>query len=268
MQQGPGGHQEVEKKQRRSREETEKKPREQDTVELSLKQRYILLAAIGASCILVDQLTKVWARSVLRSPEAVRYVEEPHDKKKDAVRLWERRIEFRLSYNKGSAFGMFNRTEGARWWLVLVGLAALGLIGYLLHRPEGNSKLFVIALSLVAGGAVGNLIDRILFGRVTDFIVVWVTESISWTNPWPSFNIADSVLVIGVGLMIFQIIYSMFYPPKEEDTDPEKGKGKEKKKDKGEDKDKSVAKNKDQDKTQDSPPNKPAAKQQAPAKEK
>lgn len=186
-------------------------------MELTLKQRYLLMAAICTVSILADQLTKVWARGALRSPEPADYIDQAELKKKEAIRIIEHRFEFRLSFNRGSAFGMFNRTEGARWWLVVVGIGALGLIGFLLHRPEGKNLLFVVALSLVAGGAIGNLIDRIAFGKVTDFIVVWLTSAISMTYPWPAFNVADAVLVMGVSAMVVQIIYTMIHPPPEEE---------------------------------------------------
>jgi signal peptidase II len=187
-----------------------------------LVKRYLLLVVIGIGCVAADQATKVWARSALKSPER-RYVDDDSDKKA-TITVIEDRLEFRLSFNRGSAFGMFNKTEGARWWLVVVGILALGLVVYLLHRPEGESTLFVVALSLVAGGAVGNLIDRILFGKVTDFVVVWLTEAFTWTWPWPAFNVADSVLVIGVGLMLVQIIYQAFHPEEEEERADQKEK--------------------------------------------
>ncbi len=175
---------------------------------MELKSRYILLVSVALVSILADQATKVWARGALRSPEARRYrVTDKESKKKATIEVIEKRVQFRLSFNRGASFGMFNDSRGsARWWLVITGLLALGIVAYFMHRPEAESRLFVVGLSLVAGGALGNLIDRILFGKVTDFIVVWLYKGIRWTWPWPAFNIADSVLVVGVSLIMIEII--------------------------------------------------------------
>ncbi len=175
---------------------------------MELKARYILLLSVALLSIGADQVTKVWARGALRSPEARRYrVTDSETNKKARIPVIGKRVEFRLSFNRGASFGMFNDAEGsARWWLVIVGLAALGIVGYFMHRPEADSRLFVTGLAFVAGGAMGNLIDRILFGKVTDFIVVWLYKGIRWTWPWPAFNVADAVLVVGVGLIMIEII--------------------------------------------------------------
>jgi len=181
-----------------------------------LRTRYLVLVSVGLVCILADQVAKVWARGHLRSPEDRTYLAVSGPKKR-VIKVVPHRIELRLSYNRGAAFGMFNEASGsARWWLVVVGLLALGVIGYLLHRPESKSRLFVVALAMVAGGALGNLTDRILFGKVTDYVVVWVFKSISWTNPWPAFNVADAVLVVGVALMMIQVIWDGFRQDREE----------------------------------------------------
>ncbi len=174
---------------------------------MEAKKRYLLVGLVALVAVAADQATKIWARSVLRSPEARRMRSVGRDGKRDAIRIIPHRVEFRLSFNRGVAFGIFNDEEGsARWWLVLVGLAALGLVAYMIHRPEGESRLFLVALGLVSGGAVGNLIDRVLYGKVTDFVQVWLFRSIKITWPWPAFNVADAVLVIGVGLIVLQMI--------------------------------------------------------------
>jgi lipoprotein signal peptidase len=127
------------------------------------------------------------------------------------TRLW-----FILSFNPGAAFGLFNDTAGSRVFLSVIGLLALALIFYLLRRPESDSKLFVWALAMVAGGAVGNLIDRIVYGVVTDFIWVWLTPSWRLVWPWPAFNIADIALVVGVGLMVPAMLFARSAEKKDE----------------------------------------------------
>jgi signal peptidase II len=115
--------------------------------------------------------------------------------------------------NTGVAFGMFATSsghEGGSWLLTLLGLAALSAVGlYFWFAPSRNRGLMV-ALSLVVGGAVGNLIDRISSGAVTDFIDVYVG-----THHWPSFNVADSAISIGIVLMAIDSFRSHHEPEPE-----------------------------------------------------
>ena len=85
-------------------------------------------------------------------------------------------------------------------FLSVVGVAAVIGMVWMLKKARPDQKVLHWALAFVAGGAVGNLIDRIYYGVVTDF-VLWHYK----TNEWPVFNIADVVLVIGVGLMFIDI---------------------------------------------------------------
>jgi len=84
--------------------------------------------------------------------------------------------------------------------LTVVGFIALVAMFVMMRKARDDQKILHWALALVVGGAVGNLIDRIYFGVVTDF-VLWRYK----THEWPVFNVADVVLVIGVGLMFIDI---------------------------------------------------------------
>ncbi|HEY5943728.1 MAG TPA: signal peptidase II [Solirubrobacterales bacterium] len=97
-------------------------------------------------------------------------------------------LELTLSHNRGVAFGL---AGGAGIGLVLVTLAALGLIVYLFARDPSRPGMWV-ACGLVAGGALGNLADRIVAGEVTDYIAV---------GSWPAFNVADIAITCGVALL-------------------------------------------------------------------
>lgn len=99
-------------------------------------------------------------------------------------------VELTLSHNRGVAFGL---AGGAGTGLVLVTLLALGVIGYLFARNPGRPGMWV-AVGLLAGGAVGNLADRIRADAVTDFIAV---------GSWPPFNLADVAITLGVLLLVF-----------------------------------------------------------------
>jgi len=102
-----------------------------------------------------------------------------------------------LTYNKGAAFSFLASAGG--WqdtFLTIVGLAASAFILYLLSR-HGHQKLFSCALALILGGAIGNVIDRIVYGHVIDFL------DFHWGGwHWPAFNLADSAIVAGAGLLI------------------------------------------------------------------
>jgi signal peptidase II len=98
-------------------------------------------------------------------------------------------LELTLSHNQGVAFGL---AGGAGAGLVLVTLAALAVVGYLFARNPIRPGMWV-AVGLVAGGAVGNLADRVRAGAVTDFIAV---------GSWPPFNLADVAITLGVVLLV------------------------------------------------------------------
>ena len=100
--------------------------------------------------------------------------------------------------NTGVAFGLFasQGMTGGSWLLTILGLAALTAVGIYFWFAPSRDRLLLIALALVVGGAVGNLIDRVSSGAVTDFIDVYLGP-----HHWPSFNVADSAISIGIVLM-------------------------------------------------------------------
>ena len=100
--------------------------------------------------------------------------------------------------NRGAAFGMFAGLGNV--FFVIVSIIAVLFILYYLKSVQ--KRLEIISLSLVLGGAVGNLIDRVRFGEVTDFIDIYVNN---WH--WPSFNVADSALTVGIILFLWANIF-------------------------------------------------------------
>ncbi|AMK77109.1 MULTISPECIES: signal peptidase II [Methylomonas] len=109
---------------------------------------------------------------------------------------------FNLTYvhNTGAAFSFLAQAGGWQRWL-FAGLAVVmsSIIAVWLHRLQKHETLMAVALSLVLGGAIGNLIDRVAYGYVIDFLDVYYQD---WH--WPAFNIADSAICIGVGLMLLE----------------------------------------------------------------
>ncbi|HBO83553.1 MAG: signal peptidase II [Deltaproteobacteria bacterium GWC2_42_11] len=101
--------------------------------------------------------------------------------------------------NPGAAFGLFRDGNETLRWLFLTGVSAIAVIVvFYLYIKSPCYFLTRLGFSLIAGGAIGNLIDRVLFGEVTDFLDVY------WkTYHWPAFNIADSTITIGVAVTMF-----------------------------------------------------------------
>jgi len=95
--------------------------------------------------------------------------------------------------NKGAAFSILSNM-GNKYFIGISVIAIIAIVIYLYRLPKG---LELVALSLILGGAVGNLLDRISIGKVTDFIDVFVGK---WH--WPAFNVADSALTIGIALFL------------------------------------------------------------------
>ena len=109
-------------------------------------------------------------------------------------------LNLTLVYNKGAAFGFLSSASG--WqnvFFIVVALIACGVILYLLRQTR--DRLLAVALVLVLGGAIGNLVDRLIYGYVIDFIDVYYQ---SWH--WPAFNVADSAITVGAILIAFDAI--------------------------------------------------------------
>ena len=103
-----------------------------------------------------------------------------------------------LMYNKGAAFSFLSEAGGwQRWFFSVLAIAVTGVLIAWLRGLGAGQRRAALALSLIIGGAVGNLIDRVLRGQVVDFIQLYYQQ---WY--WPAFNIADSAITVGVVIMI------------------------------------------------------------------
>ena len=102
-----------------------------------------------------------------------------------------------LAYNKGAAFSFLASASGWQGgFLIAIAIAASVFILYLLAR-HGHQRLFALALAMILGGALGNVIDRIVYGHVIDFL------DFHWGDwHWPAFNLADSAIVGGAAMLI------------------------------------------------------------------
>ena len=114
-------------------------------------------------------------------------------------------------HNTGAAFSLLADQAGwQRLFFIGVAVIASGVILYLLRKTRGRT-LFCLALALILGGAIGNVIDRVLYGHVVDFLDFYVG---GWH--WPAFNVADSAISVGAVLLIWD---SFRKPPVEAEAD-------------------------------------------------
>ena len=171
-----------------------------------MDRRWKLFLISGMLSAVADQATKIYARAKL-----------PTNANGDGlpVSVIDNFWDWQLQYNTGSAFSMFGEVPGARIFLSVIGIIALGAIVWMLRKTKPDQTRLIYALGMVAGGAVGNLIDRIAMGKVTDFVVWRYFE-----KRWPTFNVADVVLVVGVGILFLDM------GKLEDDKDKKRKKGK------------------------------------------
>ena len=118
---------------------------------------------------------------------------------------------FRITHteNTGAAFSLF--ADSTSHWrttmLIAFSVVAMIVVLALLWKQTGPFTMTGIALSLILGGAVGNLWDRVLRGRVVDFLLVYVKH-----YEWPVFNLADSAIVVGACLLVLEILFTRQNP--------------------------------------------------------
>ncbi len=114
---------------------------------------------------------------------------------------------FRLTHveNRGAAFGLFadSPSEWKITMLVLFSILALAIVSVLLWRNSHSMRTTGVGLALILGGAVGNLWDRLVSGRVVDFLLFYVGQ-----YQWPAFNVADSAIVVGASLLVIEILFA------------------------------------------------------------
>ncbi|MBU3578196.1 signal peptidase II [Polynucleobacter sp. UK-Kesae-W10] len=144
---------------------------------------FLRCLAIATITLLLDQASKWLALSSLQmgAPEPVLPF-----------------LNWLLLFNPGAAFSFLAQSSGwQRWFFTILGLVACAYI-LLMLRKHQNEHLLCVALSLILGGALGNVLDRLMYGAVVDFIDFHYG---SWH--WPAFNIADSAICIGAALIIW-----------------------------------------------------------------
>lgn len=155
-----------------------------------MKGKSLKLLLIGGAVVLLDQITKMLVLRFLPLYHSTTVIPGFFD----------------LTHvqNPGGAFGFLAGSDARLRAVVFlfVSLVAVGLILWFYFKSPSSHPWLSGAFAMIFGGAVGNLIDRIRFGKVTDFLDVYVGRL-----HWPAFNLADSAITIGIGIFLFHLLF-------------------------------------------------------------
>jgi len=154
-----------------------------------MKNKYFWVGSLVSMILVLDQVTKYLVEKRVRMYEQITIIPG----------------FFNLTrvHNKGAAFGILSQASDIWRSLFFITVASLAVVIISILIYKARERLLVFALSLIAAGAAGNLIDRVRYGEVVDFIQWYVK---SWY--WPSFNVADSAISVGVVLLAIDMIFS------------------------------------------------------------
>jgi len=139
----------------------------------------------------IDQVTKFWFDNNLQMWERITVIPQV--------------LDWTLAYNTGAAFSFLAGASGwQRWLFTLIALVVSVVLVVWMKRLKADETWLAVGLALVLGGALGNLVDRVIFGHVVDFILV------HWQSSWyfPAFNIADSAITVGAILLALDMFKS------------------------------------------------------------
>jgi signal peptidase II len=155
-----------------------------------MSSKYTLLLITVGVIVLSDQITKLYVDAVMW----------PHQ----SITVIENYVDITYVRNPGGAFGLFARANREVIRPLLLGLTAVAVvIMILIYRSTPPNRLLVrLAFALIMGGAIGNLIDRLRFDEVIDFI------DVHWSHyHWPAFNIADAAITVGVAILCWDLLF-------------------------------------------------------------
>ena len=154
-----------------------------------MKQKSWILLIFCLGILLLDQWTKYMIAQTLRLYQKV-----------EVIHGFFNIVHVR---NTGGAFGLFGGERGGlgSFLFVVVSLIAIGAIIFLFVRTRENENTLAVSFSLILSGALGNLIDRLHYGEVVDFLDFHLSA-----YHWPAFNVADSAICIGIGLMALEVL--------------------------------------------------------------
>ena len=155
------------------------------------RSQYIRLIAVAGPVIVLDQVTKAIIKHTVPLYGSIKVIPGFFD--------------ITHIQNPGGAFGLLADQNPTVRMIVFIffSILATGIIFHLYRKTDETMPFLASAIALIFGGAIGNVIDRIRFGRVVDFLDVYVG-----TVHWPSFNVADSAVTVGITIFLFHIVFN------------------------------------------------------------
>ncbi len=152
---------------------------------MSTAVRYLLLGLLSLAIVVADQVTKTYVMETMKLHESIPVIAN----------------FFSITYirNPGAAFGFLSSSSGSFRFVFfgVTSLFALGLLGTILVRMPKHDWMGQLSVAGILGGAIGNLLDRLRYGEVIDFLDFYVNA-----YHFPAFNVADSAITVGVGFLI------------------------------------------------------------------
>lgn len=151
--------------------------------------KYLIFSVIAIVVVITDQITKLLIERNLDLGQIITIIPNFFD--------------IHYIRNTGAAFGLMSRLPDSFRlpFLIIVSMIAMLLIGYLFVTAKKERTGYIISLSLVFSGAIGNLIDRVFIGEVRDFVDLHI-----YNLHWPVFNIADSAITVGIILLTYELL--------------------------------------------------------------
>lgn len=161
--------------------------------ELTLAESGVIWVILSIFVVVLDQLTKYWVSSVFAYGQVMEVLPV---------------FNVTLVHNFGAAFSLLSQAGGwQRWFFVVLAIAVSVVILVWLRYSQRSQKTFCAGVALILGGAIGNVLDRVLYGYVIDFL------DFHWSGShFPAFNVADSAITVGVILTLW---FSFFIEPKQ-----------------------------------------------------
>jgi signal peptidase II len=145
---------------------------------------------LSLGVVIFDQVTKQIAEAQLSLHQAINVM--PY-------------FDWYLTYNTGAAFSLLADAGGwQRWFFTVIAIVVSAVLVQWIRKLPHEETLTALSLCLILGGAIGNLIDRILLGHVIDYIQVWLGS-----YPFPAFNIADAAISVGAALLILSSFFGV-----------------------------------------------------------
>lgn len=159
--------------------------------------KYALFSVVAIVFTVLDQVTKIWVRKNLTLYD-------------EGIPVIPGFFDIVHAENPGAAFGMLGGAENRMIFFAIFTVIAVGVLGQMLWQLPKDDRLQNLALAFITSGAIGNAIDRVQKQSVTDFLRVYTdnpsakAKLVEWfgTAEWPSFNVADAAIVIGLGLFV------------------------------------------------------------------